>query len=196
MDADPNTRKEICSQITESLYFRLQRKDAIDMDKRSIYKKLKHKRKYETLFNEIYEKAPKRSFFERGRKYRYVNPYRPKTVRIDGLVNNEYLPIIPRQEYTFVCLVRQRSSSSNKAKIAYYVSKEYNVFTGQSSQHIAGRFVFKPPTATIQLVILAEEPAKVHESPDFNLELHYLQIRRDREPGRVKFCNSMIPSVL
>lgn len=181
-DANPNIRKEICRQITSSLFFIQRGKKAIDTDQKKMYKKLKYKPKYEHFFLELYERVSERPPFQKWPKHhQYTNPYRLREFEVDGLRKNEYLPIIPRQEYVFLCLVKDRIS---KAKIPYYVSKEYNVFPGESSHRVVGRFVFKPPPSKIQLIILAEEPAKVEERLDFSVEIHYLRTRRDRTRGR------------
>ena len=154
------------------------------MNKKRTYRKLKQD-EYREIFNEIYLKSPnRRTCFRFRPKYDYVNPYRLHTVRVDTPI------IITREAYAFVCLVKTRKAKrSRKPKILvpYYVSKEYNVMAGQiPALRIAGRFVFKPEPLILDLVILAEEPAKVNESEDFDLEHYYLTLRRDRKPGT--FC--------
>lgn len=180
MDADPETRKKICRELSNSLYFRKLQRDPVNMNKGRTIRKLRQKKKYREIFNEIYEESPnRRTCFTSRPKYNYVNPYRLQTVRVD--TRNQ--SIITRQEHAFVCLLKTRKT---KIFVPYYVSKEYNVMAGQiSALRIAGRFVFKPPPAHIQLVMLAEEPAQVNESEDFDLEHYYLTLRRDRLPGEL-----------
>jgi hypothetical protein len=155
------------------------------MNKRSIRKKLERKDKYRNIFNEIYEQSPdRRTCFRLRPKYDYVNPYRLQSVRVDGVVDGRS-SVVSRRDYAFVCLIKDRTRRYANRLIPYYVSKEYNVISGQTSQRIAGRFVFKQPPANIQLVLLAEEPATVHENPDDNIELQYLQRRRNHDPGKI-----------
>ena len=90
------------------------------------------------------------------------------------------------EEYVFVCLIQHELDDS--LIIPYYISKEYNVAAAHQP-YMPGHFVFgvlSPEIInpyTFNSMILAEEPAKAYIDFGFNIELHYLQIRKLVEPG-------------
>lgn len=105
--------------------------------------------------------------------YEYSNPYEQMEFRV---TTSHYF-----KEYVFVCPFRNSGSSSNRAIIPYYVSKEYDV--GPFGEpYMPGRFIFgnlvpKHPNSLFYM-ILAEEPASTFTDTNFNVELYYLQIRK------------------
>ena len=87
-------------------------------------------------------------------------------------------------EYVFPCLVMDPFV---RKFAALRISKEYNV--GPSDKlYMPGRFIFGdtivgyPPSADHRL--LAEQPAIAYTGSNFNVELHYLSLRKHIQPGK------------
>ena len=82
------------------------------------------------------------------------------------------------REYVFVCLMKRESSNDS---IPYYVSKVYNLLNSL-------RFIVLPKSESFEPfthIMLAEEPAKVFGNIDFNVELHYLELRKYHSPSTI-----------
>ena len=95
-------------------------------------------------------------------------------------------------ERVFVCLVRLIDASHNtRGIVPLYVSEEYNVGT-IPAPFKPGRFVIMKGEADFRdILVLAEQPAVAYtkeQASDFNLELHYLGIRKKRSLGNVIEC--------
>lgn len=109
----------------------------------------------------------------------FTNPYILRKINLFGNLEVE--------EYIVACPVRKRESNYI---FPCYVSKEYNVASFGDS-YMPGRFIFLNLMAEYTnhhsefYIILAEEPGIAHTEPDFNVELHYLQIRMYVEPGKI-----------
>lgn len=118
--------------------------------------------------------------------YEYTNPYKLQEFKIFSI---NYYPLLHFKEYVFACLLRS-IVNSEKLNI-YYVSKEYNLMDGDENEsYRAGRFVIgfrgtDPLSVFHTYVLLAENPAEAFVKPTFNVELHYLQIRKYRRPGKL-----------
>lgn len=143
------------------------------------------KSKHRDIYKILYKKRRSRIFrrwesiSRRGSKYE--NPYALRQLKVSGFVGDAYRENIAVQEHVFVCLT---SGSHIDEIFPYYVSKEYNVGLNQSSTaYIPGRFIFS--YLTRKLEAFAEEPARARISPEFNVELHYLEIRKNYKPGRM-----------
>ena len=91
------------------------------------------------------------------------------------------------KEYVFTCLLADINDLDNIHPL--YVAKAYNTRRGL---HVH-RFLFpEKKEKRFQRVMLAEQPAKVYTLPDFNVELHYLELRKLHEPGAHRVCNDSI----
>ena len=88
------------------------------------------------------------------------------------------------KDFFFICLFER---SPDRAIIPFYISKEYDVSPFQDL-YMPGRFVignFMPELPTVyRAIMLAEEPARAYEKPDFYVELHYIQLRKYVHPGK------------
>ena len=82
-----------------------------------------------------------------------------------------------------------KQNFENKTRVlstAHYITKEYNVslFT---QFYKPGRFLFEtilPGYPTFNhFMLFAEEPVTVFTEPSFDVELHYLQIKNNIQPG-------------
>lgn len=89
----------------------------------------------------------------------------------------------PLEENVFVCLTQK-----NKKLKEYYISEEYKLFNRKSlgpenHEYVVGRFIFhiSPTAKQINLYGMAEVPAKTFFSPDYSVELIYLQRRKNYE---------------
>jgi len=102
-------------------------------------------------------------------------PFRFQRFRGDGYTNSS--------EHVVVCLTKK---SNTGHVIPYFISREYNLeASGTSSSPLLykpGRFVFRD--YQFPGIALAEEPAKAHVSPEFNVELYYISIRMEHEVGK------------
>jgi hypothetical protein len=98
------------------------------------------------------------------------------------------------EEYVFECPLEDWL---NKVAITFYVSKEYNVGPLRAGEHMPGRFVFKNFTPgrlhPYNYVVLAEQPATAYLETNFNVELHYLRMRKYVKPGKI--AESLAPYV-
>ena len=91
------------------------------------------------------------------------------------------------KEYVFGCPLE---NFTDEAVMAFFITKEYNV-SPWHDLYKPGRFAFKDFTPgyvyPYNYVVLAEEPAEAITQPGFNIELHYLQIRKYVTPGTSEF---------
>lgn len=165
--SDAQTRERICQDISGSGFFDIWK--LIPVDKRTILRNQYANQSYSDIVHQIYNPT-----------YEYTNEYKEYVFRT--LPNWYYT-----REFVFFCPLK---NSSNNQLITFYVSKEYNVGISEIHQK-SGRFIFgnfEPATGQMsqnrEYVILAEEPAKVYKEPGFNVELHYLRIRKFIELGR------------
>lgn len=173
---DAHIRLRVCEDITDSDIFMADTMEAVDMDE--MYKEL-NQEKYSDLFHQIYEptKNPAKSLIQ---PYEYKNLYtlREMDVLIRFVDSSSTTFRFP--EYVFVCLLRNWDSNDISA---YYVSKEYNV--SDDGPYTAGHFVFWGRGR----VILSEEPAKSYARNDYNVELHYLHLRKYHQPGTSNYSS-------
>ena len=93
-----------------------------------------------------------------------TNPLRPRLIAVREPTTKHLYHI---KEYVFLCQLKRRWSEE---LIPYYISKEYNLSVGA---YKAARFVFGEE----RFVILAEESGHAYMSPDFNIEVYYLEMR-------------------
>lgn len=99
-----------------------------------------------------------------------------------------YLPHFHNfRDYVFEC---EFVDSSSRLVLFFHVSKQYNVGSFENT-YMPGRFIiegFLPRRSDDDFgsMILVEEPAIAYAKPDFNVELHYLQIREYVKPSRSK----------
>jgi len=106
------------------------------------------------------------------KKMVYTNPYRLRPFQFISVLNSFYL-----YEHVFICLLQHKTTNDI---IPYYISKEYDPSS-------ALRFVFIfPGNMPYPNLFIIESPAKVFERPsDYNIELHYLEKRRQHKPGKL-----------
>ena len=93
------------------------------------------------------------------------------------------------KEYVFECVLMLMDIDNKPHSITYlYVSKEYNV-AAIGAPYKPGRFIIsKGGNITFDHLSLAEQPAISHtdeQEPGFNVELHYLGIRKKRPSGNI-----------
>lgn len=99
------------------------------------------------------------------------------------------------EEYVIACPIKKLI---NGYVFPFYISKEYNV-SPLDELYMPARFLFiNFWTDMLNIsndfyLLLAEEPAIGHGDPDFNVELHYLQLRKHVQPGEI--LNSWIESM-
>lgn len=84
---------------------------------------------------------------------------------------------IPKLEHVFVCLLKQKHNPNRVFR--FFVSKAYGAFDGLH----AHRFVFLTDDKNHQSMMLVEGSAEVHKKTDFNVELHYLELRKHHQPS-------------
>jgi hypothetical protein len=183
--SDARIRKHICKDITGSGFFKAENMEPVKMSK--VLSELRSPR-YTDIFRRIYTSgAPRQNaIVNLLYPYMYSNPYSVLEFSVDG-VQRGLVAEIRFREHVFACIVRNRYS---RDLLAYYVSKEYNVL---NNSYMPGRFVFRkndddhPSYARIifSAIALAEEPATIYQRPNYNLELHYLRIRKHRRPGKI-----------
>lgn len=159
----------ICEDILGSEFFELL--GLVPNDVRKIYLNW-NQQGYSAFFSQVYDSSNLLDSYE--------STYPYKLREFSKMTTFHHL-----REYLFVCPATD-TSEKNVMVYPYYVSKEYNVgLLGQSFK--SGRFVFSNfipgRRDSYDIVILAEEPAIVHTEPSFNIELHYLHIRKYIDPG-------------
>lgn len=156
---DPQIRRRICEDISYSSFVRVLKLVPIDIaelhDSQSNWMCAR-------VFEETYTLTDERQ---------YINPYRL-------MAFTTLFPLQYFREQVFVCTLIDRLRNRIHP---FYVSKEYNI--SLSKQHFTpGRFIFGsllPATSWPYTdILLAEQPVKPRTEPDFNVEMHYLRIRK------------------
>lgn len=170
---DAATRLRICDDISNSGVFEIYGDGALEaVDMTQIYSELQEP-KYSSLFHRIYSPAPKSQNSQHA-LHVYTNSYTKQEFVLTKFAlnqNHEYTPVsFANEEYVFVCLLKRKNS---KDIVPFYVTKEYDMQYGR-------RYVF---LNTDTEIMLAEKPAKSKVRPDFNVELHYIEVRKRRESG-------------
>lgn len=174
--ADPATmnasmRQQICDDIANSGIFHLL--NFVPVDTKKIFNK-RNNPTYSAMFHRLY--------ISTNGSYKYENQYTRQTLRVS-------VDLYEFEEYLFVCPLK---SLYGRDIIPFYISKEYDV-SSLDEHYMPARFVFKRflpghPNAHYY-TLLAEQPANVHAEPDFNVEIHYLQMRKYIEPGKMSKIN-------
>lgn len=163
---DAFTRLQICEDISNIGIFAYEEK--IPVDKKEIFTELKQPQ-YAEIFNRIYNSTDLQ---------KYSNPYTQQEFRIFQYfprhLHVEPAPIF-RKDYVFICLLKREGTDKI---VPFYVSKPYDLHRGFSVH----RFVFSMSSSS-QDIMLAERSADVYVKSDFNVELHYLELRKHHEPG-------------
>lgn len=163
-NSNARNRQRICEEVTGSGFFEWYAMSPVNLN--AIYTELTQPR-YFDIFHQIY--SPSGNTLP----YKYNNPYNVKQFKVlDPMSMNFHIV----DEFVFVCLLKQWASGDI---VPFYVSKEYNVNLEETYK--VGRFVF----GENRFVVLAEETARAYSTSNFNLELHYLQMRKHRRPGKI-----------
>ena len=127
--------------------------------------------RYSAIFHQLYQKTA-------SQEYEYVNDYEKLDFNITGIGRFE--------EFVFMCPLTDLFTRNVNP---FYISKEYNV--GPSNElYMPGRFMFGNTLRvhhSYDYSILAEGSARAYTDLTFNVELHYLNLRRHAESG--KFCD-------
>lgn len=166
---EASNQESICEDIAGSGFFHWWR--LIPVDKEEIHRNRYHP-KYSEVFYQIYTPGSSPDSYE------YNNSLRPYEFLLMGSLH--YMT-----EHVFLCPLK---SLLNKDIMLFFVSKEYDVspFDGYV---MPGRFVFADFTpghpSIHNYIILAEEPARAYVEPNFNVEIHYLRMRKHVQPGKV-----------
>ena len=128
---------------------------------------------YWDILDLIYRSTPAQTA---SNSYEYFNPYVPKQFVFKNIVFGSFPSTsFSFKEYTFACLLRSKRS---KKIIPFYVSKAYGL------QHDR-RFVFMENVDVYySLMMLAESSADIYTNQNFNVELHYLELRKFHQPGK------------
>jgi hypothetical protein len=168
------SRMRICSDISGTRIFQQYNCESVNMEE--IYDELRQP-KYSDIFHLIYRPTLSQ---DSSHPYEYVNPYRLGSIEFiyDGHLDPD-LASRTVVEHIFVCLLRQQTASNDI--IPYYVSKAY-----YNPSYQGHRFLFFQghPNHPNSLMMLVETSAEVYERPDFDVELHYLELREVHQPGR------------
>lgn len=125
----------------------------------------------------------------------HTNPYTLRQFEVSiVLPDDPYGQLIPiyKREFVFTCLFQEQRATRNSCPgsdeenwdeenstdiiCPFYVSKLYDILHGFR----AHRFVFLEKGE----VFLAEVSAEAYIRPDFNVELHYLELRKRHQPGK------------
>lgn len=89
------------------------------------------------------------------------------------------------REYFFLCPTKDRFFHNT---VLLHVSKEYNVCPFVEPRML-GRFllsnILPEQSNSLDSVVLAEEPGEAYVEPNFNVELHYLRIRKYVRQGKI-----------
>lgn len=166
--SDAGFRERICEVITSSRFFCMWH--LVPIDTKELWSNRNHP-EYSEVFKQIYSPASLEN------SYNYQNSYREETFQ---LAKSQH----PFMEHVFICPIKD---SSNEFIRPLYVSKEYNV--GPFGEHLykPGRFLFGNFTPNHSHpyvnVMLVENPAIVFTEPNFNVEIYYLQMRKNTKPG-------------
>lgn len=169
-------RRIICEDIFGSgMFF------GFAINRNEMYKELSQPRHVD-LFRRIYSLTEK-PFKRLLRLYEYTNAYSFQKLEAPNTSADRHLSFYSVGEYVFICPVRGKNSNDITF---YYVSKEYNVLN--AGEYTAGRFIFGSDKALPKLEImkLAEEPARIYVEENFNIEHHYLEIRSRHQPGKTR----------
>ena len=184
-ESDPATenahsRQSICEDILGSRYFSTMYKyfDAISTDR--VFDLLKDDTSRSQIFDHLFDEILVYSQNGSTKQYKYSNLYlRLEFIHRETMLRNK--------EHVFICPMENQMDASLEL---FYVSKEYHVSV--SKPYLVGRFVFQKwsshaadlTSMTFNFVILAEGPALVYGGPNFNVELHYLTMRKNRQQGK------------
>ena len=107
-------------------------------------------------------------------------PYAQREFKLTYFILNENHEYIPRpfknKEYIFVCWFQNKTTND---VVPLHVSKVYGWRFNR--RYIVLEKSFPHET---QRVMLAEKPATVYARPDFNVELHYLEVRKHYKSGK------------
>lgn len=146
---------------------------------------------YSNIFNQIYGLHP---------PHKYTNFYTPHNININLRIGeSSTLVSTHRHDFVFMCLMLRKidflgedpnkedigksDSHEKESIIPFYVSKMYNVHRGLHAR----RFIFLNHGIVDNTdLMLMEQSAKPYIRPDFNIELHYLQLRKYSRPGKQK----------
>lgn len=139
-------KKHICRSIFRRYFFKLRGEKFVNIDDKKIYQELKES--YRDTFDSIFIKKSKNtSLTYMSGNYKYKNYYTSRTIHALGT---------DKEEYTFICLVRDESLGTIKK---YFVSQPYNVNLVPNVLPIFGRFIFSPNEIDNKstLIAMAEE---------------------------------------
>jgi hypothetical protein len=167
-------RQRVCEDVTNSGFFG--RRDMIPIDIRKVRLDWNHPR-YRNIFFKIFNATDSGNFYE------YFNPYIEREFKMKMSPGHYVRAVVT--EHVFVCPVKSLLTNDT---ILFYVSKEYNLRpSGEPNK--PGRFVFgnfvsgSLPKHTL---MLADVPADVYVEGNFDVESHYLGMRKYIEPGKIE----------
>ena len=171
---------EICNDLVRSKYFSKDKLGPVNLD--TDYELDKLKASYADVFSRIFVPTNTQKPHTSLRQlYKYENNFAPRTFEVTDFDGSR----IKLNEHVFACLMKRNFESEI---FPYYVSTEYNV-VGADHTPRAGHFVFtergQKPYYFRTDVFLIEEPAKIHEEPEFNVELRYLERRENHNPSGI-----------
>lgn len=162
---DSLTRLRLCEDLSNNGVFKVLGYNAPDMKSTDLYTKLEQPENWR-IFYDLYTRNS-------SDKYEYTNSFSlQKFAFLIDIIDGLHTIQVPLdiEEYVFVCLFEEQNS---KNVIPFYVSKAYNLLHDR-------RFLFLNHNVPL---MLAEKSAEAYINQNFNVELHYLELRKHHEPG-------------
>jgi hypothetical protein len=163
----------------------MREKNAVTMAE--IYDELGRLPKYATIFRQIYRPVDD--------THEYINPYSQQEFEFINFVlgeDRDYRPVsVKREESVFMCSLRERLSDDI---VPFYVSKAYDVRDGRRYV-LSGRSRAIGPDENDQDIglMLVKKSAEAYVSLHFNVELHYLEVKKHYRAGiqyTILYCTS------
>ena len=159
--SDTSLRLQICDDISNSVVFKLYGKSSSNIER---------------FGNDFYSRTVLQLF---GLKHAYM-PREFKIVEIPPRFPGRKPISVHKNEHVFPCLLKEDHTNIS---FPFYVSKLYNAANGFS----AHRFRFPEKLFSLNKdIMLVEGSAKTYMNPTFNIELHYLELRKNYQPGRYR----------
>lgn len=170
--ASPFARWQICEELSDSTVLYKYEVEPVQM--KEIYRELQQKRKYSNFLHRLYGLTAESN----EGPHKYTNPYALQEFEVYKFFPTREPETVRKEEYVFVCLLKRKASGDI---VPFYVSKLYDPHHGLH----AHRYLF---LTFAEGIGIAERSAEAKSTTrDFNLELHYLELRKHHERGKAKY---------